>query len=312
MHTLSRRSLMSLTAGLGAAGALGLVSATPAWAANNTQTGYNFFVSKGLSAAQSAGLIGNFIVESGADPINPAAKQYGGGPGRGIAQWEGSRRTDLENYAKSRGLAWSNLGLQLDFVWKELTGTESNALAKIKATSSPSAAAVAVRKYYERPSAHADQARINAANLVYSRYSGSEPPPSNDTEFPLLKNGAKGAAVTTMQHLLKGKKQSLSVDGSFGPETLAKVKAFQKSAGLVVDGVVGPRTWLALVPLLKNGAKGEAVKALQKELTAAGQKLTADGAFGAKTLAAVKAFQKAEKLDVDGVVGPITWGALVD
>lgn len=312
MHTISRRHLFSLTAGLGVAGAIGVAGTTRAWAANNTETGYNFFVGKGLSAAQSAGLIGNFIVESGADPINPAAKQYGGGPGRGIAQWEGSRRTELEAYANSRGLAWSNLGLQLDFVWKELTSTEGNALSKLKATSTPADAAVAVRKYYERPSVHADQARINGANLVYSRYSGNEPPPGNDTEFPLLKSGAKGAAVTTLQHLLRGKKHSTSVDGSFGPDTLAKVKSFQKAAGLVVDGVVGPQTWLAVVVTLKNGSSGEAVKGLQKELTSAGQKLEADGSFGSKTTAAVKAFQKAEKLEVDGVVGPITWGALID
>lgn len=312
MPTISRRRIFALSAGLGVAGALGVTSTTSAWAANNNETAYNFFVGKGLSAAQTSGLVGNFIVESGADPINPAAKQHGGGPGRGIAQWEGSRRTQLESYANSRGLAWSNLGLQLDFVWKELTGTESNALSKLKATSTPATAAVAVRKYYERPSAHADQARINAANLIYSRYSGSEPPPGNDTEFPLLKSGASGAAVTTLQYLLRGKKQSTSVDGKFGPDTLAKVKAFQKSAGLVVDGVVGPNTWLALVPTLKDGSKGEAVKGLQKELNSSGAKLEVDGSFGAKTTEAVKAFQKKEKLEDDGVAGPITWGSLID
>ncbi|MGO1972010.1 MAG: phage tail tip lysozyme [Propionibacteriaceae bacterium] len=312
MHTISRRRIFALTAGLGLAGTLGVTTATPAWAANNTQTAYNFFAKKGLSAAQSAGLVGNFIVESGEDPINPAAKQHGGGPGRGIAQWEGGRRTDLYNYAKSRGLAWSNLGLQLDFVWKELTGKESNALSKLKATNTPKTAAVAVRKYYERPSAHADAARISAANLVYERYSGDTPPPESETEFPLLKKGAKGAAVTTMQYLLRGKGQSLSVDGVFGADTLSKVKAFQKKAGLAVDGVVGPRTWLALVPLLKSGTKGNAVTALQKELTSAGHSLEADGSFGAKTKSAVQSYQKKAKLAVDGVVGPATWGSLID
>lgn len=312
MPTISRRRIFALSAGIGVAGALGVTATTEAWAANNTQTAYNFFVSKGLSAAQSAGLVGNFIVESGADPINPAAKQHGGGPGRGIAQWEGSRRTDLYNYANSKGKAWSNLGLQLDFVWHELTGKESRALSKIRGASTPKDAAVTVRIYYERPSAHADAARISAANLVYERYSGSEPPPESETEFPLLKKGAKGAAVTTMQHLLKGKKQSLSVDGIFGSESLAKVKAFQKAAGLVVDGVVGPRTWLALVPLLKDGSKGQAVTALQKELNSSGASLKADGVFGAKTVAAVKAYQKKASLAVDGVAGPVTWGSLID
>ncbi|MDN5725521.1 MAG: phage tail tip lysozyme [Propionibacteriales bacterium] len=304
--------MFSLAAAVGVGGALGL-AITPSWAANNNETAWNFFRGKGLSEAQTAGLIGNFIVESGADPINPAAKQFGGGPGRGIAQWEGSRRTALESYAASRGLAWSNLGLQLDFVWREFTTTEKGALAQLKATSTPSAAAVAVRKYYERPSAHADQARINAANLIYSRYGdGTTPPPTTETGFPLLKSGAKGAAVTTLQYLLRGRGHSLAIDGSFGPATLGAVKAFQKAAGLVVDGVAGPRTWVAVIVLLKNGAKGDAVRALQTELKASGHSLAIDASFGPATLAAVKAYQKANKLVVDGVAGPATWGSLVD
>ena len=38
------------------------------------------------------------------------------------------------------------------------------------------------------------------------------------------------------------------VDGDFGGGTLAAVKAFQRSEGLQVDGVVGPDTWAALLP----------------------------------------------------------------
>lgn len=37
------------------------------------------------------------------------------------------------------------------------------------------------------------------------------------------------------------------VDGKYGPETRQKVEAFQRSAGLAADGVVGPNTWAALV-----------------------------------------------------------------
>jgi|GEM_PF-7074858 len=310
-RTLTRRHVLTLSAGLGAAGALSLGAAVPSWAANNNQTAWNFFRGKGLSAAQTAGLIGNFIVESGADPINPAAVQYGGGPGRGIAQWEGGRRTNLYNYAAARGLAWSNLGLQLDFVWKELTGTESYALSKLRATSSVSAAAVAVRQYYERPSVHADTARINAAQLVYSRYGGGTTPPV-ESSFPTLREGSAGAAVTTLQYLLRGRGQSLTVDAAFGPKTLTAVKAFQQAQGLVVDGIVGPRTWVAVVVTLRQGASGNAVRALQAELRAAGHSLTVDGSFGPATNTAVRSYQSSNGLVVDGVVGPITWGSLVD
>lgn len=63
---------------------------------------------------------------------------------------------------------------------------------------------------------------------------------------------------------------------------------------------------------LKSGSKGENVKALQILLNGRDYSCgTADGDFGAKTLTAVKKFQKAEKLIQDGVVGAKTWSALL-
>ena len=39
----------------------------------------------------------------------------------------------------------------------------------------------------------------------------------------------------------------ITIDGVFGPRTLAAVKAFQKSYSLKPDGIVGPRTWSTMV-----------------------------------------------------------------
>jgi peptidoglycan hydrolase-like protein with peptidoglycan-binding domain/GH25 family lysozyme M1 (1,4-beta-N-acetylmuramidase) len=64
-------------------------------------------------------------------------------------------------------------------------------------------------------------------------------------------------------------------------------------------------------PTLSEGATGSAVQTLQTRLNVWGAKLTVDGNFGADTLAAVKAFQTAHHLTVDGVVGPQTWAALL-
>jgi len=78
-----------------------------------------------------------------------------------------------------------------------------------------------------------------------------------------------------------------------------------------ISTVSSQKPIVASKPTLKLGAKGETVKNLQTKLNAKGYKCgTPDGAFGAKTLAAVKAFQKAKKLVADGVVGPKTWDAL--
>ena len=65
------------------------------------------------------------------------------------------------------------------------------------------------------------------------------------------------------------------------------------------------------MPLIKRGSKGAAVLQLQKSLNKHGYKLSEDGSFGPATEAAVKAFQKANGLEVDGEVGPITWTALL-
>lgn len=63
---------------------------------------------------------------------------------------------------------------------------------------------------------------------------------------------------------------------------------------------------------LRKGSTGTQVQVLQWLLNAKGYDCgKADGIFGAKTLAAVKAFQKANGLDVDGVVGKMTWTKLL-
>jgi hypothetical protein len=64
----------------------------------------------------------------------------------------------------------------------------------------------------------------------------------------ILKNGSSGAQVATLQRLLNSLGHNSGVvDGEFGPKTLAAVKSFQRAEGLGVDGVVGPKTWTALL-----------------------------------------------------------------
>lgn len=68
------------------------------------------------------------------------------------------------------------------------------------------------------------------------------------------------------------------------------------------------------MPLLKNGSKGNEVKTLQRLLLSLGYSMNgygADGSFGPATEKTVKRFQKVEKLDDDGVVGPDTWNTIL-
>ncbi|WP_206753823.1 peptidoglycan-binding protein [Leptolyngbya sp. FACHB-17] len=160
---------------------------------------------------------------------------------------------------------------------------------------------------------------------------------------PILRVGSQGATVTELQSTLKLLGYfSGSVNGAFEESTDQAVKRFQQAAGITADGVVGNETWNRLFPtsepttltpaprtpearpvrsepaptgafpILRRGARGEAVQGLQSRLRAIGMyDGEVDGVFGAGTEAAVKAAQAKFGLAVDGVVGGATWAAIL-
>lgn len=146
--------------------------------------------------------------------------------------------------------------------------------------------------------------------------------PGSLSPWPVTAAGSNGHPVRTLQDLLRARGHAIAVDGIFGPQTDAAVKAFQTSKGLAANGTVDPVTWKALIVQVKKGASGDAVRGVQEEFqfrNGSGDPtkgVQIDGAFGPQTDAAVRGFQHALSLDipsvtVDGIVGPITWQALV-
>jgi peptidoglycan hydrolase-like protein with peptidoglycan-binding domain len=138
--------------------------------------------------------------------------------------------------------------------------------------------------------------------------------------WPVAQNGSQGHPIRTLQFLLRARGHNLAVDGIFGSVTEASVKAFQTAKGLTPDGVVSPQTWSALIIQVKKGSTGDAVRGVQEEFQfrsgEPGKGLTVDGIFGPQTDSTVRGFQHALSLDipsvtVDGIVGPVTWQALV-
>lgn len=97
----------------------------------NEEICWNYFISQGFSEAAAAGILGNMYVESGGT-FDPSIHQYGGGPGRGLCQWEESysggsgRYNNLAAFAASLGKEWDDITAQLQFVSYELDSGAMN------------------------------------------------------------------------------------------------------------------------------------------------------------------------------------------
>ena len=133
---------------------------------------------------------------------------------------------------------------------------------------------------------------------------------------PTLQSGSTGEAVRELQIALQETGNDPGpIDGVFGSQTEAAVKAFQAERGITVDGIVGPITWRNIdefaqfdEPVLRDGSTGLSVRRAQSRLTAAGFDTGGvDGVFGPQTESGVRALQQATGLTVDGIVGPQTW-----
>jgi len=155
---------------------------------DNIEKAFNFFVGQGLTAAATSGLIGNLMQESGVNPqsVQDPAK----GDGHGIAQWGGSRFANLqkEGSQQSPPVPWTDLMLQLNFLWEELPGEHANshldelkqvepnataqtsALDALKMATSVTVAAQAFEYTYERAGDPAMENRVNNAAAVYAKY----------------------------------------------------------------------------------------------------------------------------------------------
>lgn len=83
-----------------------------------------------------------------------------------------------------------------------------------------------------------------------SKYDGEVEEPSVPLGARILKNGSEGKDVEDLQRRLKAVGyDSGEVDGEYGPNTEAAVKALQKDADIWVDGEFGPYSYAALLAL---------------------------------------------------------------
>ena len=240
--------------------------------------------------------------------IAAAVARKGGTPASG-----GNAGTTLK--LNSQGTKVSQLQTdlkQLGYYYAEITG---NFGEKTEA---------AVKAFQKAKSLTADGVAgtktLNAIAAAVDKAGGS----SSGSSSTNMKLGSTGTAVSALQQNLTTLGYYYGdVTGHYGNLTQQAVKKFQKAKGLTQDGVASTATLNAITSALKNagvdvgpgtvattlreGDKGTAVTELQTML----KKLnyyygSVTGSFGSLTKQAVRKFQDANKLTVDGVAGPAT------
>ena len=92
-------------------------------------------------------------------------------------------------------------------------------------------------------------AAIRSSGRIGSPVGSTAHVASSTTPVPVLSEGSTGPAVRSLQEMLTSGAPGLwevtpqGVDGDFGPNTTASVKAFQTWARLEADGIVGQKAW---------------------------------------------------------------------
>ncbi len=82
---------------------------------------WDYLKSAGYTDIQTAAIIGNLYQESG---LNPERVEYKTKEGIGLVQWSFGRKQKLIDYASSKGVNWTDLNAQLEFLVKELKSSE--------------------------------------------------------------------------------------------------------------------------------------------------------------------------------------------
>ena len=169
------------------------------------------------------------------------------------------------------------------------------------------------------------QAGEQTQTKLYSataRYANNPVATADPNQTRSMSIGMTGNDVYALQvRLIELRYMTGVADGVFGTETEEALKAFQKNNGLTADGVAGGTTLRKIngsakaanrvTPspepaklVLREGDSGDAVFVLQARLFELGYYTgRIDGRFSSETTAAVKAFQKANGLGADGIVG---------
>ena len=233
---------------VGACAMLGNMQAESAMRANNVQDGYGY-TDEGYTAKVDAGQL-----------------EFRDGIGYGLCQWTYStRKLNLLNFARKRGVSIGDEDMQVDFCINELRTEYPKLWLYLRDATGVYEAAEKICVEYERPAVNNVEERTRYANAFYMQFGGMEKeaiPQSPAETLPftqgsldaeesywpprMLALGMYGPDVVALQGLLIAHGYPAGVSGTFDNATRIKTMGFQVEHGLYGDGIAGPLTWAAL------------------------------------------------------------------
>ena len=286
---------------------------------NNALLIYNQLRANGLSEAGALGLMGNWMAESGLEPGRLQGdftqgrtysraytddvvsgrigrSQFGRDQkGYGLAQWTYyTRKEDLYDFWNGSGKALDDAGMQVSFAVQELSenGEYAGLWSVLKTTEDIWTAADKVCRLYERPYYNNVEARYQYALQLKAELDkvGDIFPAANIPEEP-------------------------SEAGLSGKGEAAEGASFPDASGKRDDPELASTLWPPRT--ICSGMNGDDTAVLQAVLRARGFPVhDVDGTFGTFLEGIVKDFQKTafpdQPAEWDGIVGPKTWGKLLE
>lgn len=175
------------------------------------------------------------------------------GVGYGLAQWTSSgRKANLYKYTCERGVSIGDAEMQLEFCIQELKTSYRKVWEYLISPPSLRDAVSYVLKYYERPKDQSETAVERRYKIALELEGelvkgGTNIFGERTCSISTIRKGSKGKLVKVWQAIVEAK-----VDGLFGKETEELTKDFQWSRGLVVDGIVGTKTWDMAISYLES------------------------------------------------------------
>ena len=191
----------------------------------------------------------------------------------GLFQWHKGRKANLKKYCKKNGLDYQTVEGQLSYLEYELKKSYKkiyNYITSVENTADGAYDAGYYWCYYYEIPSNKASKSVKRGNLAKKTY------------WKKYK-GYKGKVIDLESEV-----------SSSGNETASAKKV----------------SFTRTLKVAKKSMRGSDVLYIQKSLKTLGYSISADGAYGKKTAAAVKSFQKKNKIKADGKVGKSTWKAI--